>query len=40
MSLPGHEKGPTIHHLENTSKIHHMEDLAGAKQQTIQGDQK
>lgn len=40
MSLPGHEKGPTIHHLENTSKIHHMEDLARAKQQTIQGDQK
>jgi hypothetical protein len=36
MSFPGHEKSPTIHHLENTSKIHPMEDLAGAKQQNIQ----
>ena len=36
MSLPGHEKGPTIHHLENTSKIHPMEDLAREKQPNVQ----
>jgi hypothetical protein len=30
MSLSGHEKGPPFHYLENTSKIHPMEDLAGA----------
>jgi len=31
MSLSGNEKGPTLHSLESTSKIHPLEDLAGAE---------